>query len=308
MGSGPTAICWGGVYWTTRAFLPMLLKADRGFHHQHLLGQRLGEPRTLTPHTAYSAARFAVKGFTEALITDLRLNARTSPARSSCPAISARRSPPTRVASGRTARPPSKAPPNSPARAFRMKAGRRSGRLQRRADRRPHRRNRPPLRNRRAHQRRRGGEDHPRRREDRPAAHPRRRRRQGAGRGGAAAPETAYDPGFRHPSASRRGATANRTPPAADLSRRTQPADLDWSRSFSISSAPPSDPSIRPVRAKSRATASGLRPAGQRRVIAERILPHGVADELRQFRVQRAGDFRRADRYWFSLLPQPADA
>jgi NAD(P)-dependent dehydrogenase (short-subunit alcohol dehydrogenase family) len=27
------------------------------------------------PHTAYSAAKFAVKGFTEALITDLRLNA-----------------------------------------------------------------------------------------------------------------------------------------------------------------------------------------------------------------------------------------
>ena len=28
------------------------------------------------PHTAYSAAKFAVKGFTEALITDLRINAR----------------------------------------------------------------------------------------------------------------------------------------------------------------------------------------------------------------------------------------
>src|SRR5437667_251755 len=27
------------------------------------------------PHTAYSAAKFAVKGFTEALITDFRLNA-----------------------------------------------------------------------------------------------------------------------------------------------------------------------------------------------------------------------------------------
>jgi NAD(P)-dependent dehydrogenase (short-subunit alcohol dehydrogenase family) len=27
------------------------------------------------PHTAYSAAKFAVKGFTEALITDLKLNA-----------------------------------------------------------------------------------------------------------------------------------------------------------------------------------------------------------------------------------------
>ena len=28
-----------------------------------------------TSHTAYAAAKFAVKGFTEALITDLRLNA-----------------------------------------------------------------------------------------------------------------------------------------------------------------------------------------------------------------------------------------
>jgi NAD(P)-dependent dehydrogenase (short-subunit alcohol dehydrogenase family) len=27
------------------------------------------------PHTAYSAAKLAVKGFTEALITDLRINA-----------------------------------------------------------------------------------------------------------------------------------------------------------------------------------------------------------------------------------------
>jgi NAD(P)-dependent dehydrogenase (short-subunit alcohol dehydrogenase family) len=29
----------------------------------------------MTPHTSYSAAKFAVKGFTEALITDLRMNA-----------------------------------------------------------------------------------------------------------------------------------------------------------------------------------------------------------------------------------------
>ena len=27
------------------------------------------------PHTAYSAAKFAIRGFTEALITDLRVNA-----------------------------------------------------------------------------------------------------------------------------------------------------------------------------------------------------------------------------------------
>ena len=69
-------ICWGGVYRSTRAFLPMLQKADQG----HIINTSsvngfwasLG-PRI--PHTAYAAAKFAVKGFTEALITDLRINA-----------------------------------------------------------------------------------------------------------------------------------------------------------------------------------------------------------------------------------------
>ena len=69
-------ICWGGVYYNTRAFLPMLQKADAG----HIVNTSsvngfwatIG-PRV--PHTAYSAAKFAVKGFTEALITDLRINA-----------------------------------------------------------------------------------------------------------------------------------------------------------------------------------------------------------------------------------------
>jgi NAD(P)-dependent dehydrogenase (short-subunit alcohol dehydrogenase family) len=69
-------ICWGGVYYCTRAFLPMLQRADQG----HIVNTSsvngfwasIG-PRV--PHTAYSAAKFAVKGFTEALMTDLRLNA-----------------------------------------------------------------------------------------------------------------------------------------------------------------------------------------------------------------------------------------
>lgn len=69
-------ICWGGVYLGTRTFLPMLVKADAG----HIVNTSsvngfwasLGPT---VPHTAYSAAKFAVKGFTEALITDLRLNA-----------------------------------------------------------------------------------------------------------------------------------------------------------------------------------------------------------------------------------------
>jgi NAD(P)-dependent dehydrogenase (short-subunit alcohol dehydrogenase family) len=69
-------ICWGGVYNCTRAFLPMLLKAEAG----HIVNTSSVNgfwasvgPRI--PHTAYSAAKFAVKGFTEALVTDLRINA-----------------------------------------------------------------------------------------------------------------------------------------------------------------------------------------------------------------------------------------
>src|SRR3954452_1324927 len=69
-------ICWGGVYNCTRAFLPMLQNAEEG----HIVNTRSINgfwasvvPRI--PHTAYSAAKFAVKVFTEALITDLRINA-----------------------------------------------------------------------------------------------------------------------------------------------------------------------------------------------------------------------------------------
>ena len=69
-------VCWGGVYYGCRAFLPLLMKADEG----HIVNTSsvngfwaaLGPQ---TSHTAYSAAKFAVKGFTEALINDLKLNA-----------------------------------------------------------------------------------------------------------------------------------------------------------------------------------------------------------------------------------------
>src|SRR5437763_9901259 len=69
-------ICWGGVYLGVRTFLPMLVKADEahivntssvnGFWASVGMG---------VSHTAYSSAKFAVKGFTEALINDLRLHA-----------------------------------------------------------------------------------------------------------------------------------------------------------------------------------------------------------------------------------------
>ncbi len=72
----PFNICWGGVYWTSRAFLPMLLKADRAhITNTSSVNGFWASLGPATPHTAYSAAKFAVKGFTEALITDLRLNA-----------------------------------------------------------------------------------------------------------------------------------------------------------------------------------------------------------------------------------------
>jgi NAD(P)-dependent dehydrogenase (short-subunit alcohol dehydrogenase family) len=69
-------VCWYGVYFGTRSFLPMMLAADEG--HVINTSSVNGFWASLglnTPHTAYSAAKFAVKGFTEALITDFRINA-----------------------------------------------------------------------------------------------------------------------------------------------------------------------------------------------------------------------------------------
>jgi NAD(P)-dependent dehydrogenase (short-subunit alcohol dehydrogenase family) len=69
-------ICWGGVYHCTRAFLPLLQKADAGhIVNTSSINGFWASIGPGVPHTAYSAAKFAVKGFTEALITDLRLNA-----------------------------------------------------------------------------------------------------------------------------------------------------------------------------------------------------------------------------------------
>jgi NAD(P)-dependent dehydrogenase (short-subunit alcohol dehydrogenase family) len=69
-------ICWGGVYLGVRTFLPMLMKADEG----HIVNTSSvnGFWASVGPgvaHTAYSAAKFAVKGFSEALMNDLKLNA-----------------------------------------------------------------------------------------------------------------------------------------------------------------------------------------------------------------------------------------
>jgi NAD(P)-dependent dehydrogenase (short-subunit alcohol dehydrogenase family) len=69
-------ICWGGVYLGVRTFLPLLLKADEGhIVNTSSINGFWASVGIGVPHTAYSAAKFAVKGFTEALINDLRLNA-----------------------------------------------------------------------------------------------------------------------------------------------------------------------------------------------------------------------------------------
>src|SRR3974390_737738 len=69
-------ICWGGVYNCTRAFLPMLQNAEEGhIVNTSSINGFWASVGPRIPHTAYSAAKFAVKGFTEALITDLRINA-----------------------------------------------------------------------------------------------------------------------------------------------------------------------------------------------------------------------------------------
>ncbi len=69
-------VCWGGVYFGVRTFLPMMMKASEA----HIVNTSSvnGFWASLGPnisHTAYAAAKFAVKGFSEALITDLKLNA-----------------------------------------------------------------------------------------------------------------------------------------------------------------------------------------------------------------------------------------
>ena len=70
------AVCWGGVYNGMPCVHAAAPRSDEGhvINTSSLNGfwASLGPNM---PHTAYSAAKFAVKGFTEALITDFRVNA-----------------------------------------------------------------------------------------------------------------------------------------------------------------------------------------------------------------------------------------
>jgi NAD(P)-dependent dehydrogenase (short-subunit alcohol dehydrogenase family) len=69
-------VCWDGVYLGVRTFFPLLVAADeaRIVNTSSLMGlwASIGPA---TPHTAYAAAKFAVRGFSEALIADLAVHA-----------------------------------------------------------------------------------------------------------------------------------------------------------------------------------------------------------------------------------------
>ena len=70
------AVDWWGVYYCARAFLPLLIASGDGVlvntSSVNGLWASLGPGM---PNSAYSAAKFAVRGFTEALIEDLRTHA-----------------------------------------------------------------------------------------------------------------------------------------------------------------------------------------------------------------------------------------
>ena len=69
-------ICWYGVYYCSRAFMSLLVASDEA--HMINTSSVNGFWASLGPastHSAYCAAKFAVKGFSEALVTDFRSNA-----------------------------------------------------------------------------------------------------------------------------------------------------------------------------------------------------------------------------------------
>lgn len=70
------AITFGGVYLGTRVFLPLLVAADEGWIvNVSSVNGFWATVGTNQANSAYATAKFAVKGFTEAMIADLRNNA-----------------------------------------------------------------------------------------------------------------------------------------------------------------------------------------------------------------------------------------
>jgi NAD(P)-dependent dehydrogenase (short-subunit alcohol dehydrogenase family) len=69
-------VCWYGVYYCSRAFMPMLVASDEGYLvNTSSVNGFWANIGPMMPHTAYSAAKFAVKGFSEAMIINLRVAA-----------------------------------------------------------------------------------------------------------------------------------------------------------------------------------------------------------------------------------------
>jgi NAD(P)-dependent dehydrogenase (short-subunit alcohol dehydrogenase family) len=70
------AVCWTGTYLCTRTFLPLLAAAEQGIvvnlASVSALWASVGPGTT---HSAYSTAKFAVRGFTESLIGDFAAHA-----------------------------------------------------------------------------------------------------------------------------------------------------------------------------------------------------------------------------------------
>jgi NAD(P)-dependent dehydrogenase (short-subunit alcohol dehydrogenase family) len=70
------AVDWWGVYNGARAFVPLLVAGTDGYLvNTSSVNGFWAALLPGIPHTAYSASKFAVKGFTEALIEDFRVNA-----------------------------------------------------------------------------------------------------------------------------------------------------------------------------------------------------------------------------------------
>jgi NAD(P)-dependent dehydrogenase (short-subunit alcohol dehydrogenase family) len=69
-------VCWGGVYNCSRAFVPLLVASDEGYLvNTSSVNGFWARLMPGVPHTAYSSAKFAVKGFSESLLEDFRVHA-----------------------------------------------------------------------------------------------------------------------------------------------------------------------------------------------------------------------------------------
>jgi NAD(P)-dependent dehydrogenase (short-subunit alcohol dehydrogenase family) len=66
---------WWGVYYCARVFVPLLIASGDGVLVNTSSVNGFWAALGPVPNSAYSTAKFAVKGFTEALIVDLRANA-----------------------------------------------------------------------------------------------------------------------------------------------------------------------------------------------------------------------------------------